>query len=360
MARILVIGAGDVGRRIAMGLADSGRVREIILAGLSQGLGPGIAGSIESCHDCHASFEPLDGTRQSDVEALLRRGPWDLLIQSGSLLSPWALGTRHDPLAKAVAAAGLGIQLPMQLPILTTVMRAVREIGYENPVANISFPDVTHDILQRVGLAPTIGLGNVSMMHQRVRASLRRRMRTNGDGASELPLIRVLGHHSQVYHVLKSAPPDDPAARCRVWLGEAGQNADELAYLGFPMPPGVGYNEIAAAASLPVLLALLPGAMPLRFSAPAPNGLPGGYPVRIADGVPMLDLPDGVLLTEAVAFNRRMARIDGIEDITADGTVTYTEAARRAVAGVAPELAEPLPLTSAEARAQRLLALLGV
>lgn len=353
-ARVLIIGAGDVASRFAMGLAASGRVGAITLAGLSQGRGPETAGLVATCCDCLVRFEPLDATRQGEVEALLRRERPDLVVQAGSLLSPWTLLGRRDPLARAIAATGLGLQLPVQLPILLTVMRAAQSVGHAGPIANVSFPDATHPILDQLGLAPTIGLGNVSMIHLRVRAALRER-----DGEGPLPPIRVIGHHRHVYGVMAATPPAQKLGRCHVHLGEAGERADELAYAGQPIPAGLRYNEVTAASALPVMLALLPGAAPLRFSAPAPHGLPGGYPVRIAEGRIDLDLPEGVALAEAVAFNRRIARADGIEAIASDGTVSFTEAARRAVAGLAPELAEPLPPDEAGRRASRLLALLN-
>ena len=66
-------------------------------------------------------------------------------------------------------------------------------------------------------------------------------------------------------------------------MGEEGRRADALAYRAPVLVPGVRYNAVTAASTLPVLRALLPGATPLRWSAPAPGGLPGGYPVRIDD-----------------------------------------------------------------------------
>ena len=61
---------------------------------------------------------------------------------------------------------------------------------------------------------------------------------------------------------LVSVPPADPADRVRVYLGEEGRRADDLAYRGHPLAPSVDYNLVTAAAALPVLLALLPGAAP--------------------------------------------------------------------------------------------------
>jgi len=348
-ANVLIIGAGDAGLKMAAGLVQSGRLRRLVLAGLCQGRGPAAAGLLASLGDCPVDFVEVDGSRQGDVEAVLRRERPDLLVQSASLLSPWLAIGRKDPVARALAAAGLGIQLPAQLPVLTAVMEAVRMLDFSAPVANLSLPDITHPVLRGRGLAPTIGLGNVSMQLLRVRSALRAKAATE-TADRELPLIRLVGHHKQVYGVMTAESPADPDARVRVYLGEEGTRADDLAYQGFPLAPSVDYNVVTAAAALPVLRALLPGAEPLRFSAPAPQGLPGGYPVRIAGGSVELDLPPSAELDEIVAFHIRIGRGDGIEGIAEDGTVTFTDGARAAVAGIDPALAEPLSPDDVSAR----------
>jgi hypothetical protein len=350
-SKVLIVGAGDAGTKMARGLAQSGAVRELLLADLPSGRGAEAAGILSSCHDCRVRFAALDGTRQDEVEKLLRAETPDLIVQSASLLSPWLVIGRSDPAARALGRAGLGLQLPAQLPVLTSVMEAVKAVDYRGPVANLSFPDATHPVLDRLGLAPAIGLGNVSMQHLRVRAALRDRTPGGtGDDAGEHPLIRLVGHHKQVYGVLTAEPPENPELRTRVYLGEEGARADHLAYAGYPIPPGIAYNEITAAAALPVLLALLPGAAPLRFSAPAPMGLPGGYPVRFSSGGVALDLPPGAELSDAVAFHWRVGQGDGIERVGEDGTVYFTEAARQAAAEVNPKLGEPLSPGDAMAR----------
>jgi hypothetical protein len=116
----------------------------------------------------------------------------------------------------------------------------------------------------------------------------------------------------------------------------------------------VAADHIAAAAALPVLIALLPDAPPLRWSAPAPHGLPGGYPVRIDNQAVALDLPPGVTADEAIAFNQRMSSGDGVDHIDDDGTVHFTSACQEAVADIAADIAEPLPIDEIDTRAARL------
>ncbi|WP_169336102.1 hypothetical protein [Actinopolyspora halophila] len=145
---------------------------------------------------------------------------------------------------------------------------------------------MTGPVLARLGLAPTVGLGNAAKIQLRARAALRA---THPDRT--MPLIRVLGHHAQVFDVMQARPPADPEQRCWVYLGEDGQRDDTLAYRAPALAPGPRYNAVTAAAAIPVLEALLPGARPLRHSTAAPAGLPGGYPVSISDGSIALDLP---------------------------------------------------------------------
>ncbi len=352
--KVLIVGPGDAGCKIARLLAASGRLHDLVLAGLSQGRGALEAGMIASCSDCRVRFIELDARDQSALERLLKAERPDLLVQTASLLSPWFCMGRSDPFAQALAGAGLGPQLPAQLPVLMAVMRAVRAVDFQGPVANLSFPDISHAILARLGLAPTVGLGNVSIQHLRVRAALRAQAFEEGEGDRPPPPIRLIGHHAQVYGAVQAQAPSNADQSIRVFLGENAERADHLAYRGYPIKPGPSYNDVTAAAALPVLLALLPEAAPTRFSAPAPQGLPGGYPVRFEKGTVALDLPPDQDLDEVVAWFWRLAALDGIAGLADDGTVRFTEAAQAALAPYDPGLAEPLHPDDAGPRFERL------
>jgi hypothetical protein len=356
MARVLVIGPGDMGARIMAGLACTPAVHELVLAGVPAAAGEDAVGMVRSTTDVAARFVPADCTDQVAVEALLTAAGPDVIVQCASLMSPWALAGRADDVARAISSAGLAVMLPMQLPVVRAVMSAVRATGFAGPVANLSFPDVTNGILDRLGLAPTIGLGNVTMQLLRVRGALRAELGPD----AELPLVRVIGHHNQVYPVMRAEPPADPGDRVRVFLGEECERADQLAYAGHPYTPGVVYNQVTAVACIRVVEALLPDARTTRISAPAPLGLPGGYPVVIDKGTVALDLPPGQELDDVSAWQSSIARNDGVDSIGTDGTVTFTDHAREAVAAVAPWLADPLHPDEALERAGRISALVAL
>jgi hypothetical protein len=345
-ARIVVVGLGDLGRRLALALAGLPEVGELVLAGHPQ-RGAALAHLAAACGGARTRFVPLDVLDGDAVTSLVVRERPALIIQCASLLSPWRLSGRTDPLATALRRGGFALQLPAQLPAITTLMRALRSAGSTTPVVNCSYPDATHPLLARLGLQPTVGIGNAGMIQALIGATLAAR--------SERRLVRVLAHHSHVTPVVLADPAgcaDGP--RPRVFLDESGERADDLAFAGPPLDSDRELNALTAAHALAVVRALLPGGAPLRTSLPGPCGLAGGYPVRIAHGEAALDLPPAVSLDEARAFHASSARRDGIADIGPDGTVTFTAAAQQAVAGVAAELAEPLHPDEARRRAQRL------
>ena len=385
-ARVLLIGLGDLGRRQALGLADLAEVGELVLAGRSHGEGPAFAALAAACGMARVRFEPLDAADEAAVETLLRRERPDLIVQSATLLSPWLLPGRNDPAALAVLNAGFALQLPAQLPLLRKLMQAVATVGLTAPVVNGSYPDMTHPILACEGLAPTLGIGNAGMIRARVCAALRSRMGPSppdplsrrergkthassesselfpesftplppGEGPGVRAPVRVIAHHAHITAVMLSRPPVDPDARPRVYLGEEGERADDLAYAEPPLQLERGLNALPAASALPLLRALI-GGPPVRTSAPAPFGLPGGFPVRVAENRVDLDLPPGVDQEEAVAFQWRSARLDGVDSVEPDGTVHFTAEARQALAPFDPELAEPLAPGDAEERFRRLV-----
>ena len=351
-ANVLLLGGGDAGLKIADGLLRLGGVERLAIADRSAARAAADIDLLNSCHAALVRFAEIDALDTSALEALLRRERPDLIVQAASLISPWSIIGRDHPTAGTLAAAGIGIQLPMQLPIVLSLMTAVRELGLEIPVANLSMPDIIHPVLGTRGLQPTIGLGNVSILQLRCLSAWKQREQQAATTAG--PLLRLVGHHCQVYDVMQARAPQQAQDRVRVFIGDEEVTHNDLAYRGRPVSPGRVYNQITAAAALPVLASLLPGAAPLRFSAPAPLGLPGGYPVRIEEQRPALDLPAGLDLAEAVSCNQRFGRRDGIEAIDEQGTVVFTGAARRAVSQLDPGLAEPLDCFRLGARTRRL------
>jgi hypothetical protein len=223
-------------------------------------------------------------------------------------------------------------------------MLAIREVGFEAPVVNCSYPDATHALLAAEGLCPTVGIGNVAMVQACVEEVLRRQGRNE--------LTRMVGHHAQTVPVLTSAPL---AASMRPWvfLGEDGEPEHDLALRVEPIAWSKSSNVLTAAVAVRTIHALLPGGSTLRTSLPGPAGLQGGYPVKVGDRSVQFDLPRHLSLEMAVEQNARVAELDGLADIT-DGVAHWTLRAKSVLRRISASLAEPLDATGALAQARAL------
>ena len=154
--------------------------------------------------------------------------------------------------------------------------------------------------------------------------------------------IQVLGHHAQVSCVIAGEVPDSSLPRPWVFVNGRELSKDDVLYSQPGLRSERSLNYLSAVTAIPVIAALLNPDLNVKASLPGVFGLPGGYPVIIREGIVTWDLPGGVTVKDAVAFNQLAARADGIECIGIDGTVFYTKAARSQMAALCPELAEPL------------------
>jgi hypothetical protein len=342
-SKILVLGMGDLGRRIALGLARSVGISEIILAGRHIHSGEAFSRMVAGCASVPVRFVTVDGLNVANLRALIENENPAVIVQCASLMSPWALFQRDDNVAQALLACGFAVQLCAQLPIITNLMQAVRDSGLNCTVVNCSYPDVTHPILNAIGLAPTIGVGNSGMILGLARAALGAHAATDR--------LQVFAHHAHVGAVacadrsrLKTTTPP------RIFLN--GAELSDLSWLfnGPAIPPDRELNALSAAHALQIIEALLPEAKPLRTSAPGPLGLPGGWPVYISDQRVELDLPAGLNHASLTAYQHLAAKSDGIERIDSCGTVHFTDDLKATLPTALKKLGDPLHPSEAPGR----------
>src|SRR5215469_2221583 len=343
--RVLVLGMGDLGVRIAQKVIEGGFSSACMLAGKSDAAMQW-ARLLGMTSGREVSAARVDGQDVEALKALLVRLEPELIVQCATLLSPFALGSVETGAAEAVGKAGFALQLAAQLPVVRALMQARRAVGMQCPVINCSYPDVTHPVLQAEGLAPTVGIGNVAIMAMWYQRNLA--------GASEATL-QVVGQHAQLGPCLKGKPAAPETPTPLVYL-KGKKIPPEQLFFDAGLPGGAAMNHLAASTIVPILRGFAGRDGVVETHAPGVVGLPGGFPVRFVGGELELRLPDGLSREEAVNFNRLAAKGEGIERIGEDGTVFYTEHARQCVAEFCPELAEPLRLQDVEKRFQVLRA----
>jgi hypothetical protein len=339
--RILVLGMGDLGVRIAQRVVEGGFSSECMLAGRSEAATQW-ARLLRISSGREVSAARVDGQDAEALKALLTRFEPELIVQCATLLSPFALRGVETGVAQAVLKGGFALQLAAQLPVVRTLMQALRELGMPCPVINCSYPDVTHPILAAEELAPTIGIGNVAIMALWLQRNLA--------GANEANL-QVVGQHAQLGPCLAGKPAAAETPTPLVYLNGWRLRQEELMF-DAGLQGGATMNHLAAETVVPILRGFTERDGVVETHAPGVLGLPGGYPVCFVAGAPELRLPGGLSLEEAVSFNRLAAKAEGIERIAEDGTVFYTEHAQQSVAEFCPELAEPLRPEDVETRFQ--------
>jgi hypothetical protein len=89
-------------------------------------------------------------------------------------------------------------------------------------------------------------------------------------------------------------------------------------------PGGIQAHPVVASSVCRIMLGILFDTHELGH-APGPNGLPGGYPIKLsAKGVEVF-LPEDLTLEEAIKINNEAQAFDGVESIEEDGTVMITD-----------------------------------
>ncbi|HHC25212.1 MAG TPA: hypothetical protein ENK58_07365 [Desulfobacterales bacterium] len=89
-------------------------------------------------------------------------------------------------------------------------------------------------------------------------------------------------------------------------------------------PPGIDFTTVSASSTIKNMYALVFD-QNLRTHSPGPNGLPGGYPVRLSAKGAEVVLPPELSLEEAIRINEEAGALDGIQEIRDDGTVVFTD-----------------------------------
>lgn len=326
-ATVLVIGLGDLGTRVLDALARLPEVERLVGAGRDEERGRARTGQTALVAALaggprRIEFEPVDLDDVAATASLLRRLDPDVVVTAASRHTWWR------PFADArVEELPYGVWLPLQLGVVRRLMEARREAGVAAPVVCLPYPDAVGPALAPLGLAPELGAGNVAETAPKLALLAAR----EAGVVPEEVRVRLVMHHAAqrvAFRSLGRGREEEPPWVAEVLVhGEplAREQVERLFRAPWPLPQGRDTHELSAAATAHTVRALLRDE-PTATHAPAPGGLPGGYPVRLSRGRVELELPPRLDLADAVALNERAAAFDGIERVEPDGTVVFTPA----------------------------------
>jgi predicted RNA-binding protein with TRAM domain len=216
----------------------------------------------------------------------------------------------------------------MHLTLTHKLMQAVRKSGMTPHVVSTSYPDAVNCILSKIGLAPTVGVGNFDLLIPRIKKAVSDKLLVPMNNVS----VFMLGHHYHDVRVEEFGSTGGAPYFLRILVGDQDVtedvNAEKMLLTPIPTPPLTGSDPQVASSAVKNILAIVNDTGELTH-APGPQGLPGGYPVRLSAQGAQVVVPEGLTLEEAVHINEEAQKHDGIERIEDDGSVVLTEKAHR-------------------------------
>jgi hypothetical protein len=257
---------------------------------------------------------------------LARLGP-RVVANTASIQGGRKATDRPDAWTKLVQEAGLGITALLQARISLDIATAVAAATPAASFVNCCYPDVVNPMIAAAGLPIACGIGNVAILAHAFAGHL-------GIGHGRL---RMLAQHAALSAFRRPAGERCGQAPLRLWIdgNEIADVFERFADVKLTPEPVI---DISGASGVPLFVAMAQG-LGWQGHVPGPNGLPGGYPVRLVGGRLEPDLPAGLTRDEAVAWNTGFEEENGVV-VGRDGAVRYTGRVEAALRSLSPQLAQ--------------------
>lgn len=347
---ILISGTGGFAARIAFDIAATAREPvEVIIAGRNLERLNWLrtaANARAALFGASARFttHAIDLLAPDASDALLAATSPRIVVQAASIQTSQVIAQSGNAWTRLVAEGGLSATAVFQALISARVAAAITRAGKPVTLVNCSFPDVVNGMIRAMGHDVACGMGNVAILSNVFAGS------AVTPAGSE---VKVLAHYQNLAAWRRRPEARDGRAP-RVWL-DGKEVADVYARFADIQLTPEPVIEISGASGVPMLLAMAAG-KPWQGHVPGPNGLPGGYPVRLVRGRLELDLPLGLAREEAIAWNASFEATNGLV-ISPEGKVTFTGILGGAIAGHLPELRDGFDARELEAVCEMLLGL---
>jgi hypothetical protein len=361
-SKIMLVGMGQLGGRVLDMLVREPACKIIIVLGrdhnrLQARANLAVLAAVQAGHDPSVICETCDVLNVDKLATIIDLHAPDIVFNATSLQSWWVITNLPSRVYEHLATAQLGPWLPMHLTLTHALMQAVGKSHAQPKVLNASFPDVVNVVLSRVGLGPIIGIGNVANPIP----ALRKAVAITTDASLDRVDVRLVAHHyvshrlpqhgdtgGAPYHFCALLDDEDITEKLDV------PSVWRLLSSRFRRTGGTDGTAITAESAMTVLRAMLYDTGTV-VHAPGPNGLPGGYPVRVNARTVSLALPTNLGLAAAIAINEEGQRYDGIERIELDGTTVFAKAQMDVMEQMLGYRAESMTLGECEIFAAKLI-----
>jgi len=330
MQKVLLVGTGDVGSHLLEFIARDEREFEWIVCDVDGDRARWACNNAEigaHFHGKNPKFRPmqLDLFDMEKTTELIRKEK-PVAVINCTVLHTWHLISQlpHELYSK-ISEAALGAWLPCQLALSMNLAQAIKDSG-ENPYyINTSLSCLTNPVLGKIGLAPTIGIGNVDLIAPAILTYIAQQ---RGISRTRIETFQVCHHQHWVYPREAGYKPDAPFFLKIMIDGiDVTHEFDtkKVMYESVKLySPTIEFSTVSASSTIKNLKALVFD-QGIRTHSPGPLGLPGGYPIILDSSGATLALPPEITVEEAIAMNVKSSQLDGIQEIQDDGTVVFAD-----------------------------------
>ena len=325
-----MVGIGDVGGHIVEFLARDPRPIELILGDADEKraalkMNNALIGAALYGLHPHFSSRKVDLNNINETAQLIKELKPSVVINC-AVMHTWHLIRKLPPeIYSKISSATLGAWLPVQLNLAYKLAQAIKQSGMNPHYINTSLSCLTNPVLGKLGMAPTIGIGNIDLIAPAVQTLVANELRVaRGDIT-----IYMVAHHQHWVYPREAGYKKGAPYYLKVMLRDKDItkkfDTDRLMFDGVRLyPPGIDFTTVSASSTIKNLMALLFDTGIVTHS-PGPKGLPGGYPVRLSAKGAEVVLPEELSLEEAIRINEKAQWYDGIAKIEDDGTVVFSD-----------------------------------
>lgn len=335
--RILLIGLGDLGGFVLELLSRIPGICEIITADFDDDIGyrktnSAIEGASYMNLYPHIEFHHCDLTNVEDTAELIEKLNPIIVFNGTTLLSPLEISKIPEEAMVNFSKEKriFGPWTAVHLALIYKLMKAIKMSGINTYVINSSYPDVTNPSLDRAGLAPTVGIGNIDLIVPYIQKAASEVL---GVPIREIQ-VELIAHHYHAYSWCRYGAGYDAPHYLKVYLrdedvtqkfGGMKKFVSEILKRAV-RPEGYHGHLLSASSTVKNILAILNDSCELTHGA-GPQGLEGGYPIRLSrKGAEVLP-PKGMGIKQAREINLAAQKYDGIQEINDNGDVILTEEA---------------------------------
>ena len=331
---ILIMGLGDLGGYVLEFLARVPNIPRIIAADINEDWGirkvnSALSGASHFNFFPNIEFRRLDAFDIEKAAKLIQELQPDVIYNSMTLQSWWVITTLPKDAYKTIDEARYGIWYPMHFVPTYKLMQAVKKSGVRTHVVNAAFPDLVNPALAKIGLGPTVGIGNIDNLVCSLRLTAAKML----NAPMRSVTVYMVAPHFVSYYASRFGKTAGAPYYLKVTLDDRDVtpklNLDELLMnvttIG-KRPGSIQAHPVVASSVCRIILGIIFDTNELGH-APGPNGLPGGYPIKInAQGVQVF-LPENITLERAIKINNDAQVYEGVESLENDGTVIITDKA---------------------------------